>query len=167
MIASFAGWYLAPEDDLLLVAEGADQAERAARSLARIGIDRVHGYLVPSLPEWAAAGHRFDRVPVIDTAEVQRRVEGDASDWTLLDVRDENEFDSGRVPGSIQAWVGELAQRANDLDQDRRYTVMCGSGSRATIAASLLLRQGFVNVDLYLGSFAAWAVQGLETSSAR
>jgi len=167
MIASFAGWYLAPEDDLLLVAEGADQAERAARSLARIGIDRVHGYLVPSLPEWAAAGHRFDRVPVIDTAEVQRRVEGDASDWTLLDVRDDNEFDSGRVPGSIQAWVGELPQRANDLDRDRRYTVMCGSGSRATIAASLLLRQGFVNVDLYLGSFAAWAGQGLETSSAR
>ena len=35
------------------------------------------------------------------------------------------------------------------------------AGSRATIAASLLLRDGFEQVDLYLGSFAAWSGQGL------
>ncbi|NKI36560.1 MBL fold metallo-hydrolase [Wenzhouxiangella sp. XN79A] len=164
MIASFAGWFLSPDDELLLVVEDADQAERAARSLARIGFDQVHGHLVPSLPDWAAAGHRFDRVPVIDTGEVKRRVEQDPPNWVLLDVRDDNELESGRVPGSVHAYVGELPERLETLDRDRDYTVMCGSGSRATIAASLLLRNGFENVDLYLGSFSAWAGRGLETA---
>ena len=162
MIASFAGWLLAPDDELVLVAETADQAERAARSLARIGFDRVRGFLVPSLPGWAAAGHRFDRVQVIDTAEVKRRVD-DSSAWTLLDVRDDNEVEAGRVSGAVHAYVGELPDRLDSLDRDRRYTVMCGSGSRATIGASILLRGGFKDVDLYLGSFAAWAGHDLET----
>lgn len=163
MIASFAGWFLVPDDELLLVAENADQAQRAARSLARIGYDRIDGYLVPSLPGWAAAGHRFDRVPVIDTDEVKQRLDRADADWTLLDVRDDNEVESGRIPGSVNAYVGELPQRLDSLVRDRRYTVMCGSGSRATIAASLLLRNGFEHVDLFLGSFSAWSAAGLET----
>jgi len=42
---------------------------------------------------------------------------------------------------------------------------MCGSGSRATIAASLMLRRGFKPVDLYLGSFSAWSGRGLEVKN--
>lgn len=165
MIASFAGWFLEPDDDLLLVAEDADQAERSARSLARIGYDRIKGFLVPSLPEWAAAGRRFDRVPVVDTDEVKRRVDADTADWTLLDVRDDNEVESGRVPGSIHAYLGTLPEMIGELNRNGRYTVMCGSGSRATIAASVLLRNGFDHVDLYLGSFAAWSSADFETTS--
>jgi hydroxyacylglutathione hydrolase len=164
MVASFAGWFLAPDDELLLVAENARQAERAARSLARIGYDRICGYLVPSLPAWAAAGQDFGHVSVIDAGEVERRLGQDDADWTLLDVRDDDEVEAGRIPGSVNAYVGELPERLRALERDRRYTVMCGSGSRATIAASLLLRHGFEHVDLFLGSFAAWTAEGLDTA---
>lgn len=63
---------------------------------------------------------------------------------------------AGSVPGARQAFIGELPEILKKLDRGHRYTVMCGSGSRATIAASLLLRSGFEQVDLYLGSFSAW-----------
>lgn len=161
MIASFAGWFLSPEDELALVAEDAGQAERAATALARIGYDRVLGFLAPSLAGWAAAGQAFGSLHVVDTGEVKRRVESDADNWTLLDVRDDDEVKAGRVPGARHAYVGELPETLKELDRDRRYTVMCGSGSRATIAASLLLRGGLEQVDLYLGSFAAWSGQDL------
>ncbi|MBL38729.1 MAG: MBL fold metallo-hydrolase [Xanthomonadales bacterium] len=161
MIASFAGWFLSPEDEIALVAEDPGQAERAATALARIGYDRVLGFLSPSLAGWASAGQAFGTLHVVDTDEVKRRVESDADDWTLLDVRDDDEVEEGRVPGARQAYVGELPETLRELDRGRRYTVMCGSGSRATIAASLLLRDGFEQVDLYLGSFAAWSGQGL------
>lgn len=162
MIASFAGWFLSQDDELLLIAEDSDQAGRCARTLARIGYDRVIGFLALSVPGWAAAGEAFGSVRVIDTEEVRRRVASDATDWKLLDVRDDNEVSEGRVPGALHAYVGELPARLEELDRDVRYTVMCGSGSRATIAASVLLRCGFEDVDLYLGSFAAWTDQGLE-----
>ncbi|HMB38974.1 MAG TPA: rhodanese-like domain-containing protein [Wenzhouxiangellaceae bacterium] len=162
MIASFAGWFLSPEDDLALVAEGPEQAGRAATALARIGYDRIRGFLAPSLAGWASAGQAFGSLRVVDTDEVKRRVESDADDWTLLDVRDDDEVEEGSVPGARHAYVGELPEALKELDNGRRYTVMCGSGSRATIAASLLLRDGFEHVDLYLGSFSAWSDKGLE-----
>jgi hydroxyacylglutathione hydrolase len=39
---------------------------------------------------------------------------------------------------------------------------MCASGARATVAASILLRRGFHNVDLFLGSMGAWKSQGYD-----
>lgn len=161
MIASFAGWFLSPEDELALVAEDPDQALRAATALARIGYDRILGFLAPSLAGWASAGQSFGSLQVVDTDEVKRRVEAGAEDWTLIDVRDDDEVDQGRVPGAHHAYVGELPGALKALDSGGRYTVMCGSGSRATIAASLMLRDGFEQVDLYLGSFAAWSGEGL------
>lgn len=162
MISSFAGWFLSPEDELALVAEDLDQAERAATALARIGYDRILGFLAPSLAGWASTGQTFGSLRVVDTDEVKRRVESGADGWTLLDVRDDDEVEEGRVPGARNAYVGELPETLESLDTGRHYTVMCGSGSRATIAASLMCRHGFQHVDLYLGSFSAWSGKGLE-----
>ncbi len=162
MIASFAGWFLSTGDDLVLVAESADQAARAATHLARIGYDCVKGYLTASLPAWAAAGESFASLAVVDTETVKRRCEGGDDDWRLLDVRDDNELEDGRVPGALHAYIGELPDSASSVDSGLHCTVMCGSGSRATIAASILRRNGFDRVDVYLGSFAAWAGAGLD-----
>ena len=162
MIASFAGWMLSTGDELVLVAESPDQARRAATALARIGYDHVAGFLAASMPEWAAAGQEFRSMPVVDTDEVRQRVEAGAENWKLLDVRDDNEVEDGRIAGSVHAYVGDLPDAAESLDKGAQYTVMCGSGSRATIAASVLARHGFERVDVYLGSFAAWAARGLD-----
>ena len=108
------------------------------------------------MPGWAATGNRFGSLPVVDATEVKHRLEAGASDWQLLDVRDDDEFAAGRVAGARQVFLGELPDRLETLDTTKRYTVMCGSGSRATIAASILARSGFESVDVWLGSFSAW-----------
>lgn len=68
-------------------------------------------------------------------------------------------------PGFGDDAVGELPEALKDFDRETRYTVMCGSGSRATIAASLMRREGFRYVDLYLGSISAWTSQDLGTAA--
>lgn len=166
MIASFAGWFFAPEDELALVAEDAGQAGRAATALARIGYDRIAGFLAPSLAGWAAAGQAFGSLGVVDTEDVQHRIESAPDDWLLLDVRDDDEVEEGSVPGARHVYVGELPEALKGLDREARYTVMCGSGSRATIAASVMRREGFPRVDLYLGSISAWTSEGLGLEAA-
>jgi len=128
---------------------------------------RLAGFLAPSLAGWAAAGQAFGSLGVVDTDVVKDRVESAPDDWLLLDVRDDDEVEEGRVPGARHAYVGELPQVLKEFDRGIRYTVMCGSGSRATVAASLMKRAGFEYVDLYLGSVSAWTSEelGLERAS--
>ncbi len=163
MVPAFAGWLFDPECDLVLVAQDAAQAEIAARHLARIGYDRTSGFLAAAITGWAMEARAFRSVTAVDVDEVARRVADPPQDWTLLDVRSRSEIQSGVVEGSQHVYVGELPGRLDGLARDRRYTVMCASGARATIAASVLLRAGFRELDVFLGSMDAWEARGHRT----
>ena len=160
VLATFAGWLLDPDEDLVLIADDGEQAALAALYLARIGYDRVVGYLEAAMPAWAARAKDFASLPVVDVDEVARRVAERPDGWTLLDVRGVSEVAEGVVAGAQTIYVGELPQRLGELDPARHYTVMCGSGARATIAASVLQQNGFRQVDVFLGSMGAWQRAG-------
>jgi hydroxyacylglutathione hydrolase len=87
---------------------------------------------------------------------VARRVEAPPEGWTLLDVRSLAEVREGIVEGARHVYVGRLPEYLDELDRAASYTVMCESGARATIAASVLLRAGFERVEVFLGSIGAW-----------
>ncbi len=163
MVPAFAGWLLDPEQDIVLVANDADQAQVAARHLARIGYDRVAGFLTSALTGWASDARPFRSVPVVDVDEVARRVADRANGWKLLDVRDKTEVEEGAIDGTRHVYVGELPKHLATLERDCTYTVMCESGARATIAASVLLQAGFSDVDVFLGSMGAWRAAGHAT----
>ncbi len=160
MISAFAGWFMDPLDAILLIANDAEQACGATRHLERIGFDGVEGFLAPSMTGWTAMSGEFQSMPAVDVGEVARRVEEAANNWTLLDVRGEDEVAEGRIDGAHHIYVGKIAEHMRDLDPQRKYTVMCKSGARSTIAASMLRRQGFKNVDVFLGSMSAWKRAG-------
>lgn len=158
MIPAFAGWLIKPEQRLVLIAENADQAWQAARHLGRIGLDRVEGYLA-GIMDWVTGGEEFGSVDFVDTATVEQRLNRQPADWQLLDVRGLDEVEAQRMPEATHAYVGELPDKLRQLDRNKAYTVMCGSGQRAAIAASILEAGGYKNLDVYLGSMAAWQQQ--------
>lgn len=162
MLSAFAGWLLEPDQPLILVATSAQQAAAASRELARIGYDQVEGHLAMSLTEWAASGRPFASIPVVDVRKVSKRMNS-AEDWQLLDVRSEPEAANGILEGARNIYVGELPCRLHELDRNRAVSVMCASGARATIAASVLRREGFENADVFLGSYGAWKAAGNPT----
>jgi len=111
----------------------------------------------------SSTGRAFRNLPVVAAGDVRERLADPPSDWALLDVRGPEEFEADRIAGAEHVYLGELPAKLEQLDAARRYTVMCGSGARATIAVSLLLRAGFPALDLFLGSLGAWKQRGYET----
>ncbi|MEE4382095.1 MAG: MBL fold metallo-hydrolase [Pseudomonadales bacterium] len=160
MIAAWAGWLLEPSETLVLVAADGEEAAAAVTVLARIGFDRIAGYLAPGLPAWAAGGRAFETIPAVDTETVRARLRGAPEGWTLLDVRGVEEVEAGRIDGSAHRFLGELPRSVDALDRGGHYTVLCGSGARATVAASVLRSAGVERVDAYLGSMGAWKAAG-------
>lgn len=155
MISAFAGWFIREGESLVLIASAEDQLEAAMTHLVRISLDKVLGGYVGVVPA-AAQGHAMSTIPMIGTEEVEGRLEGGQTDWALLDVRDADERAESAIEKSQHIYVGELNERYAELDPAKRYTLMCASGMRATVAAGWLASRGFLNLDVYLGSMGAW-----------
>src|SRR3546814_8446711 len=96
----------------------------------------------------AAQGKAMRNIPMIGTAEVERRLASEEANWTLLDVRDADERSQGAIDRSQHIYIGELNERFRDLDQSEHYTLMCASGMRATVAAGWLASRGFEKLDV-------------------
>ena len=159
MIAAFAGWFLTVDQPSLLIARDQTQALNAATTLQRIGFDRIGGYIAGVMPLGVRNGP-LETLDFVNTETVASRINNPPNGWTLLDVRAKEEYRGGYIEGSHHAYVGELPDAADDIDPENPVTVMCGSGARATIAASLLRRCGFADVDVYIGSMKAWQSAG-------
>jgi glyoxylase-like metal-dependent hydrolase (beta-lactamase superfamily II)/rhodanese-related sulfurtransferase len=156
--AAYVGWMLPFDAPLLLVLP--DPAEAAAREtvtqLSRIGFDRVVGHLDGGLDAWQADGRQVASYPVLSAQEAaSAQARGQTGE--LLDVRQPIEWrDEGIVPGARRIFVGDLPDRLEGLPRDAEITVLCKSGARAAIAASLLDRAGIPVRLVATGGADAW-----------
>lgn len=143
--ASYVGWFVPYGAPIVLVLPEplADSAETAATDLFRIGYDHIIGALDGGLEAWVDGGGTLGTYPVTTGAATRYEVAGGARP-RLLDVRYPYEWrDDGSVPDAIELTIGDLASRLDTLPRDAPITVMCKSGSRAAIAASMLDAAGF------------------------
>lgn len=153
--AEFAGSVVKPDADIVLVTEAGQELEGKNR-LARIGFDRVSGYL--HAPERTMFTHR-DQVQVASrlTAEAFAQRSAEVADLQIVDVRNPGEVAAGMVPGAVNIPVGQLPDRVTELDANRPTVVYCAGGYRSSVAASLLRQKGFTDVSDILGGYNAWA----------
>ncbi len=154
MLSDFAGWFLPYDRPIGLVVEEGRTAREAGRYLFRIGYEDIPRFLAGGLLQWETSGRRFDRIPAIHAAEIVEKIEK-KDDFTLLDVRTREEFESGHLPGAVPIYLGQLPEHLKEIPDPRPLITFCGSGLRAVIAASLLKRNGFEEVEVCLGSMEA------------
>jgi len=155
--AETAGMVLTADTEVALIAPEDRQVEVATR-LARIGFDRIAGYVAD--PE-AAFLTRQDRV-----AQASRLTPGQLAELTVdvddpagpivLDVRNIGEREGGHVPGSMHIPLAELSRRLDEVPGGGPVVVYCAGGWRSSVAASLLRHHGRDDVSDLLGGFAAW-----------
>jgi hydroxyacylglutathione hydrolase len=158
-LAHFAGWFLPYDKPILLVLEDQNRLDEAVRCLARIGYDTVHGYLKGGIEGWYNAGFQIEKVALLSVFELKERLDR-GEDLLVLDVRRQEEWDSGHIKGAMHIFVGEIQQRINEIPRDKPLAVHCTVGRRSGIAASVLLRAGFRSVYNVLGSITAWKHAG-------
>lgn len=152
--AEFAGSVLPSDVDIVLFTEPGRELEAKTR-LARIGFDRVVGYL--DHPFETMLAHPGDvQMASRLTAKAFDARAAELADLQIVDVRNPGEVAAGTIEGAITIPVGQLPARLGELDPARPTVVYCAGGYRSSVAASLLRRNGFTDVSDILGGYGAW-----------
>ena len=155
---SFAPWAgtLLPHDrPIALVVEDERRLDEAVVRLARVGLDEVAGYLDGGMFSWRRQLRPTPGLRGITVEALRPRL----GDFTVVDVRRPPEFAAGHIPGALSMPLDQLASLASSLERDRPLALVCGTGYRSTIGASLLARSGFGAVVNVVGGMRAWPAQ--------
>jgi len=158
---TWMGW-LAPYDrEVALILEDDDRYDEARTELRRIGVDRVAGFLAGGMQTWADDGRRVRTLPQLTVQELARRRTGNAA-LAVLDVRGDDEWRDGHIADAVHRFAGEIIQGAEPpLSEDQPTAVVCGSGYRASVAASILEGRGYSSLRNVTGGMEAWEAAGL------
>jgi hydroxyacylglutathione hydrolase len=154
--ATWAGSILGLNTDLVIVSEEKQQVDESRLRLARVGIERVIGYLEGGLAAWSEEGLAAAQVPQISVDELHRMLGEDAGSLQVIDVRRPAEWQEGHVGGAILKPLHKLASTLTDIDPAKPTAVYCKGGYRSAISAGLLERAGFRQVINVTGGFDAW-----------
>jgi len=152
--ASWVGTLLTPQTPLYLLVDP-ERAEEAVMRLARVGYDRVEGLLGGTPAEWQAQGLAVATVESVPAESLA------TSGGKVLDVRRRQEYDNFHLPGATHVPLAQLGERVRELDPGAAWKVVCASGYRSTIAASILQREGFTRVTNVTGGMDAYRRAGL------
>ncbi len=160
--AEFAGSVVPHDVDIVLVVDDGFELE-AKNRLARIGFDRVVGFLKHPLLVMATNPNRVQRASRMTATEFENR-KADTDRLQLVDIRNPGEFALGTIAGAVPIPVGQLPSRLNELDPTAPTIVFCAGGYRSSVGASVLRQAGFGDVSDILGGYGAW-VELAPTSS--
>lgn len=91
------------------------------------------------------------------TAEEAKKIMDTETDYVILDVRTQEEYDQGHIPGAIVIPDTEIKARAEEVlpDKDEMILVYCRSGRRSKNAAQILVELGYTNI-LEFGGILDW-----------
>ena len=133
-------------------------------SLARIGYDNIVGYLGGGLASWYSEGYPLVASPHLIVASELKAWLDSEDECFLLDTRSKNEFEAGHIQSATNIYLGHLQERINAVPRSLPIVVICGSGNRASVATSILLRNGYEEVYNFLGAMRAWKNLGYPLS---
>ena len=158
---SFSTWAgtVVPEGaDVVLVLDRADDLWEATWQLLRTGYAPPVGWLGGGMGAWRTSGEPIATLAQLSVREAR---EGAArNEVELLDVRQPGEWREGHAADATFLTAGELPARLEEVAGDRRVAVICGSGFRSSVAASLLVAHGREALTV-IGGMTAWRAAGL------
>ena len=98
-------------------------------------------------------------IPEVDVYQIKDRLDkGDSVN--LIDVREDNEWDLGRIPTAIHLGKGIIERDIESVAKNREMELIlyCQGGFRSALAAESLKKMGYKNVYSMSGGFGTWAV---------
>lgn len=159
--ATWAGSLLSPTDKVVIIAEKGTEREAAMR-LGRIGMDAVVGYLNGGMDALEGRSDLVTTTERIAPDMVDRQIKEGKAPY-VVDVRNEKEWSGGHIEGSVNIPLVHLVERIDEIPKDKKLAVVCMSGYRSSIAASLLQQNGITNFRDLVGGMEAWSASALDT----
>ena len=144
-----AGFVVDAEAPVTVVATDERQARMALAGLAAVAIHDIAGFVL--------GGAGDERTTAVTLEELDGLV---AAGALVIDVREKDERDEGYIPGSRNVPYRLMRLCCPDLPGDRPVITICGSGPRATIAASILRARGVDARPVIEGGMDEWLARG-------
>lgn len=135
---TYLGWLYQWGAPLTLIGDDTDQIADARRELVRIGVDDLTGAAVGDI-HTLVDGRALRSYRVADFTDLAEVIGAD--NFTVLDVRRHDEYDQSRIAGAVNIPLHELSDRTGEVPPGEVW-VHCGSGYRASIAASMIDEPG-------------------------
>jgi rhodanese-related sulfurtransferase len=157
-------WIAARDQDVMLVGEGDADAIHAAQLAVAVGIDNVAGFLRGGMQTWRALNLPTESLERIDVPTLHIR----RQELQVLDVRELQEWDEGHIPGSVHLPYHDVNGIPDGIDPARPVAVICASGQRSAVAASLLALHGAAHViHVAGGGVGTWERNGWPVTQAQ
>lgn len=164
-LPTWAGWVLPYDRPIQLIVDNSAQVPEVVTHLIRVGFDEIQGYVQGGIDGWETSGYPLATLGTMSVHQLRDRLAQSSDRVTVLDVRTEKEWNAGHIDGAIHIHGGKLQERFADVPQSKPVAVVCGSGYRASIAASFLKREGYADVTNVVGGMSAWKAAELPTNS--
>ena len=105
------------------------------------------------------------RVAETNVADVKRRIDA-GEKFVLVDVREDNEWTQGHVPGAVHLGKGIIERdiEARVPDTAAKVVLYCGGGFRSALVADNLQKMGYTDVESMDGGWRGWLEAGLPTA---
>lgn len=162
-LATFAGWVIPPEKDLILILEQENHFDRVKNTLHHVGLDQVVGYLEGSAESWVNAGLPVEHIETISVHRLRDWMQKDSP--LVLDARARGEWLNEGIPGTIPAPAPDVRHLYTRWNNQDPMVVLCNTSNRSMTAASLLKQKGFQRVINVVGGTTAWAAAGYPVES--
>jgi hydroxyacylglutathione hydrolase len=144
MFSTWTGFFVRGDSPVVLVVGEEASAAKARLELARIGFDQVIGFLLAdSLKETR-------QLPQFSVCELKSLLKCGRVP-SLLDVRTAGEWQNEHIDIAQHLPLPALPKRLSEVPRDQPVTIICGSGYRSSLAASLLLREGYKDIANVMG----------------
>src|SRR5471032_1926124 len=110
----------------------------------------------------ALVNDTMSRVREVSVEETRQRISAGA---TMIDVREDNEFEAGHAAGARHMGRGIIERDIVQTypEKDTEIVLYCGGGYRSALAADMLQKMGYTNVWSMDGGWAAWKDSGAPT----
>jgi hydroxyacylglutathione hydrolase len=152
-------WMATDNAEVVLIGRDDDDARHAAALATAIGVRSLGGFLTGGMTSWRIEGKPVEAIERIDVDELHRR----AASVQILDVREQSEWDERHIPGSLHVPYHDIDAIPEGLANGKPVAVICESGRRSVVAASMLQRLGRKDVlHVVEGGVGAWASRGYD-----
>lgn len=139
-------WLANPDRPVVLVGRDDADAHHAVTLAAAVGITSIAGYLAGGMTSWREESRAVQRISRITAKELHNRLASDRDAMQVLDVREQAEWDTGYIPGSVHEPYHDITELPTGLDPTSPVAVICASGQRAAVGASLVQLYGAPDV---------------------
>lgn len=151
---TWLGMVVDPSERIALIAASVSEAEQALIAFRRAGYDDICGYHV-GVGDWIGRGEETGFLPQLSIHGLKRVLDKYAN-HSVLDVRRDDEWQAGHIAGAVHVPLQRLIEQGVDLGAPEHISVICRTGYRSNIAASVLKSRGFEHVYSVIGGMAAW-----------